>query len=234
MKKQIPNIITLMNLICGSVAITFIFKENFTTAWLFVIFAAIFDFFDGFAARALGAYSNIGKELDSLCDVVSFGVAPALAFYEFYSLGNHVCGFLAFVPLLIAAGSAFRLAKFNVDERQQKSFLGLPTPACGLLVMSFVAGGSSTLINTEWFIPTFSLILSVLLISEIPMFSMKKITKSLKIFFAVSAAAVIFEIIDMILMDESICTKAPRCLADILLIYLIINFFTKKHKNETI
>lgn len=226
--------ITLMNLICGSIAITFIFKENYLVAWLFVILASVFDFFDGFAARALGAYSDVGKELDSLCDVVSFGVAPALAFYSFYINGDHVCEFLAYVPLAIAAASAFRLAKFNLDNRQQKSFLGLPTPACGLLVMSFVAGGNASIINTEWFIPTFSLILSALLVSEIPMFSMKKVTKRLKVFFIISAIAVIFEIVDMVLTDSTFKATAPNCMSDVFLIYLLVNLFSNKHKHETI
>ena len=136
MKKHIPNTITSMNLFSGSIAIVMAFEGAFIWVVFWVILAAIFDFFDGMAARLLNAYSEIGKELDSLADVVSFGVAPSVAvfillrdyilFPESLSIIQPYVPYLAFI---IAVFSALRLAKFNIDERQTSSFIGLPTPA---------------------------------------------------------------------------------------------------------
>ena len=225
MKKHIPNMITLLNLLSGSVAVIYAVQGEFFAVWMLCILAAVFDFLDGFAARALGAYSDIGKELDSLCDCVSFGLAPSIAFITFY---NSVCGgssFLGYIPLAIAACSALRLAKFNLDSRQSKSFLGLPTPACGLLTVSLTAC-SPSLLSTVWFIPALSAVLSFLLVSEIPMFSMKTSSLKLKLFFAgdalIAVACFIF------LRTDVIWFTLPRCLALILTYYIILNLIPVK------
>lgn len=180
MKKHIPNIITSMNLVCGIIGVVFAFKGRPDLAFIFMLCAAAADFLDGFAARLLGAYSDMGKELDSLCDLVSFGVLPAVLLYN----TSRVCMFgeswVCWVPLMLALASCLRLAKFNVDERQTSSFLGLPTPACALLVGSlcyFVAVEPGSFL-AAWcggtvFIPVLSLCLSALLLLEIPMFSLK-------------------------------------------------------------
>ncbi len=178
--RHIPNFVTVMNLVCGAVAIIFAFKGRFELAFPLMLAAAVFDFFDGFTARALGAYSDIGRELDSLCDVVSFGVLPSVMLYKLMcvcSFGEH---WSCYIPLVIAVFSALRLAKFNVDDRQHENFLGLPTPACAILCGSlccFVAHYPATFL-AEWctgplFIPILSCVLSALLVCEIPMFSMK-------------------------------------------------------------
>jgi len=183
-KQHIPNTITLLNLVCGACAVILSLWGHFLSAFLFMLASAIFDFFDGFAARLLHSYSNIGKELDSLADVISFGLVPSIMFFSWYYTDNHTISALSFVPLMIAAFSALRLAKFNLDERQTTDFIGLATPLCALLVGSMVAygqicrsfGASSAvlyLISTSWFIPVLSIVLSLLLISEIPMFSLK-------------------------------------------------------------
>lgn len=181
MKKHIPNIITLLNLLMGICACILAIWEVYPGAFIFIIAAGVFDFLDGFFARLLKAYSDIGKELDSLSDLVSFGVAPSLILfsYQYYSLPDHI-QFLAFIPLAIALFSSLRLAKFNLDSRQTTSFLGLPTPANALLIASFVAYASigeanfaTSILNKCWVIPVVSIILSLLLISEIPMFSLK-------------------------------------------------------------
>lgn len=171
MKKSIPNLITLANLFCGCLAVISAVNNDFEGAFIFVVLAAIFDFFDGFAARLLNAYSEIGKQLDSLCDLVSFGVAPAIV--VFY-LG------LEYTALIIALASAYRLAKFNVDDRQTESFLGLPVPANALLFVSIgymVQTDPYTLASDflagKIVLNFITLLFSYLLISEIPMFSLK-------------------------------------------------------------
>lgn len=190
MHKHIPNIITLLNLFSGSVAITLAFNGNFSGVVIWVLIAAIFDFFDGMAARLLNAYSPLGKELDSLADVVSFGVAPASALYilmrdyliypEILQSTSHLIPYLAF---LIAAFAAYRLAKFNIDERQSTSFIGLPTPADGLFWISYCYAIHQLAPKNEIIIFITILvifILSYLMISEFPMFSFKIKHKGVK------------------------------------------------------
>ena len=144
--KNIPNFFTLLNLSCGLVAIILSFdgRNNLVLAAYFIYIAAIFDFFDGFAARTLKATTPVGKELDSLADMVSFGVAPSVILYALLKGSMQVKQFafalptvdvlMLLTPFLIAIFSAIRLAKFNVDERQTESFLGLATPACAMLI----------------------------------------------------------------------------------------------------
>ena len=179
LKKHIPNTITSMNLLCGVVGVIFTFDGRPDLAFLAMLAAAVFDFCDGLAARALGAYSEIGKELDSLCDATSFGVLPALMLhYTMKSLG--VSGFWIYVPLVLAVFSVLRLAKFNVDERQHDSFVGLATPPSAMIcasLCSFIysapASAVAAFCSHSWTLPALALILSALLVSEIPMFAFK-------------------------------------------------------------
>ena len=132
--KHIPNTITTLNLLCGVVGVVFAFQGRPDWAFYMMLAASIFDFCDGASARLLNAYSPMGKELDSLCDVVSFGVLPSILLYaNVHTFVWQPYAWLPFVPLIVAAGSALRLAKFNVDERQHESFLGLATPVSALL-----------------------------------------------------------------------------------------------------
>lgn len=183
MRKHIPNLITLLNLFSGCIALTCAFQGDFTGAVAFILLAALLDFLDGLAARLLKAYSPLGKELDSLADVVSFGVAPAAALFimirdylyfpHFLEFVRNVIPYLAF---LIPLFSAYRLAKFNIDERQSRSFLGLPTPASGLFWISYCYGIHTQAASHEWlFYITiiFMLLLPPLMIANIPMFSLK-------------------------------------------------------------
>jgi len=183
-KKHIPNTITLLNLVSGACAVILALWGHYLSAFIFMIASAIFDFFDGFAARLLKAYSNIGKELDSLADVISFGLVPSIMLFSWYYSDGHSISALAFVPLIIAAFSALRLAKFNLDERQTTDFIGLATPLCAIFVGSMIGyghicnvyGASSAvlyLLSSGWFIPIISILLAILLVSEIPMFSLK-------------------------------------------------------------
>lgn len=183
MKKQIPNIVTLLNLFSGCIAIVMAFNGNFSAVFIWVIIAAIFDFLDGFVARSLGATSKLGIELDSLSDVVSFGVAPAVAifillqdFTVFPEFLLPISYYVPFIAFLLPAFSAYRLAKFNIDTRQTTSFIGLPTPANGLFWVSY-AYGMQNLIGTNQLYIYLSIalimIFSWLMVSEIRMFSLK-------------------------------------------------------------
>lgn len=188
-KNHVPNAITCLNLLSGCIAVVMAFRGLFFYALLFVILAAVFDFFDGFAARLLRASSPIGKELDSLADMVSFGVAPSVVVFTQLSWLDGVGEFLPFGAFLIAVFSALRLAKFNVDDRQTSSFIGLATPANALFFMGLFAivdpltpvasylEPHRGLIYPVLFQPAAILLLvlffSYLLVSEIPMFSLK-------------------------------------------------------------
>ena len=201
-RKHIPNTVTSMNLICGIIGVIVALNGNLMLAFILMLAAAVFDFFDGFAARLLKAYSDIGKELDSLADDVSFGVLPAVMLYCIYGTDLRI---LRFFPLVLAAFSALRLAKFNLDERQHSSFIGLPTPACAMICGSMVCLAAACpdsflamLCMSDVFIPVLTIALSFLLVSNIPMFAMKVATgtqaskgeKTARVvFFAVAAAS---------------------------------------------
>ncbi len=173
--KHIPNSITCCNLICGAIATAHAVTGNLSVALLFIILGAVFDFFDGMSARLLGVSSEIGKELDSLADDVTFGVAPAsMIFYELQVLDSpSLVPYLAFI---VAALSAVRLAKFNLDTRQTTSFIGLPTPANALFWGSLLVGFGPELEKYAWFMPMIIVgifLSSWILVAEIPMFALK-------------------------------------------------------------
>ena len=180
--RHIPNALTCLNLFSGCVASVMAFEARYDMALLFIAISALFDFLDGLAARVLHAYSDIGKDLDSLSDDVSFGVAPSLIVFSLFKEMHYpaymasVVAWLPYLAFLIAVFSALRLAKFNNDTRQTSSFIGLPVPANALFWGSLVAGFHPFLINAM-FHPLYLLILvclfSWLLVSEIPMFSLK-------------------------------------------------------------
>ena len=169
--KQLPNIITCMNLFSGCVGVWFAFNGNYEGAALAVFFSAIFDFLDGMTARLLKAYSEIGKQLDSLADMVSFGVVPgAMAFSLLSANGIEIYSFLAF---LIPVFSGLRLAKFNIDERQTTSFIGLPTPANAIFWAGLSLAFTTWLENNPYVLIGIIFVFSYLLVAEIPMFSLK-------------------------------------------------------------
>ena len=181
-KKHIPNTITSCNLLSGCVATAMAFGGEWSSALLFIIIGAVFDFFDGMSARLLHVSSPIGKELDSLADDVTFGVAPATMVWSLlYTLPYPSCmeglrGVLPYVAFVMAAFSALRLAKFNLDERQTTSFIGLPTPANALFWGSLIVGAGTRLQQLSWsWILVFVLIaLSCwIMVSEVPMFALK-------------------------------------------------------------
>jgi CDP-diacylglycerol--serine O-phosphatidyltransferase len=186
MKKHIPNIITCCNLICGCIAIIYALRFNPQMALLFIILGAVFDFFDGMSARLLGVSSEIGKELDSLADDVTFGVAPASMIFAELSVLEYpsflidnamwLVSLMPYMAYLVAAFSAIRLAKFNLDTRQTTSFIGLPTPANALFWGSLIVGFSPLFEHHQWFtVLVFAgiFISCWLLVAEIPMFALK-------------------------------------------------------------
>lgn len=181
MKKHIPNAVTCLNLFSGCLGIVFAFQGELKSASYAILVAAILDFLDGMLARLLKAYSDIGKELDSLADVVSFGVLPSVLIYQLFLQSPQVdawSSWISYSAFLIAVFSALRLAKFNIDVRQSDNFIGLPTPANALLISSFpfiIDRGSflSSYILNPFFLLLFSIAMGVLLVSEIPLISLK-------------------------------------------------------------
>jgi CDP-diacylglycerol--serine O-phosphatidyltransferase len=203
--KQIPNLFTLLNLFFGCCAVVFVLQNGITIAssddgaqfvimpeeiWmasLFIALAAMVDFLDGFVARLFKAASEMGKQLDSLADLVSFGVAPSLIIYHFLRLsyareenGLDVSWWLLTPAFIIACAAAYRLAKFNLDTRQQFGFRGIPSPANGLLIASlpliYWHSGSETLINlfqNKWLWYALIIVLSWLMVSDLPLMALK-------------------------------------------------------------
>ncbi len=180
LSKYIPDLVTSMNLLCGIIGVAFTFKGRIDVAFPLMLAGAVCDFLDGLTARALHAYSDMGKELDSIADTVTFGVLPSVMLYQLMRTCTYSDSVWCYIPLLIAVFSGLRLAKFNVDERQSENFLGMATPACAMICGSlsyFIANEPDSFLGA-WasgfvFIPVLSVVLCALLVCEIPMFSMK-------------------------------------------------------------
>ena len=177
LKKHIPNTITCCNLISGCIATYWAFQGNYELALLFIVIGAVFDFFDGMSARLLHVSSPIGKELDSLADDITFGFAPSAIVFDYLKPETELLPFLVFV---MAAFSALRLAKFNLDERQALGFIGLPTPANALFWGSLIVGAGDWMKSAPVISTNLSLIILAgifiscwLLIAEIPIFALK-------------------------------------------------------------
>lgn len=181
--KGIPNTVTCLNLFSGCIAIVMAYEAKYELALGFIFLGAIFDFFDGMLARLLNAPSPIGKELDSLADDISFGVAPAMMVFSFLKEETltypaflvNIQEYIPYFAFIIAVFSALRLAKFNIDERQTSSFIGLPTPANALFWGSLIVGSGDFMlahINVVWIL-VLVILFSLLLTAEIPMFALK-------------------------------------------------------------
>jgi len=175
MKKHIPNAITCANLFSGCIGVVFAFKGELETAAYFVLLSGIFDFFDGMAARLLHVKSAIGKELDSLADMVSFGFLPGVVMFQLLKAGDYPSEYLPYLGFIITVFSALRLAKFNIDERQTEDFIGLNTPMNTLFIVSlpFIANDYPEVIGSTPLLIGLILVTSFLLVSEIKIFSMK-------------------------------------------------------------
>ncbi|MCH4551217.1 CDP-alcohol phosphatidyltransferase family protein [Aestuariibaculum lutulentum] len=200
MKKHIPNALTLLNLFCGSIAVIYAVNDNFSSAALFVFLGIFFDFFDGFAARKLGVSSELGLQLDSLADMVTSGVIPGIVMYKMLELTQEkslvmqvlhdwnsdieLTGFklsaLPLIGLCITLASAYRLAKFNLDDEQKTYFKGLPTPANTLLIVSLPlilefqnSDAINSIIINKWFLIGLTALSCYLLNSNIKLFALK-------------------------------------------------------------
>jgi CDP-diacylglycerol--serine O-phosphatidyltransferase len=245
MIKAIPNVFTLTNLFCGCIAIVLVFNGAYTYASWLIILAAVFDFLDGTAARLLNARSEIGKQLDSLADVVSFGVAPASIMYALMvnTMGYTVGGYLvlnALPAFFIALFSALRLAKFNIDDSQTLSFRGLPTPANALFISALpfihlhavTKGGLhamiSSLFSNYYVLLGLVLVLSLLLVSNLPLMSLKSKSFSWK----ENQYKYIFLILSLIMGIFAGFAAAPF----VLLLYIFLSAAEhqqKKHDDES-
>ncbi len=198
MKRHIPNALTLLNLLCGSIAVIFVIENNFVTASLFVFLGIFFDFFDGFAARKLKVQSELGLQLDSLADMVTSGLVPGIVMFKLLSLTLNVpfgvngdwvsdsdwfnfnLPVLPILGLFITLASAYRLAHFNLDTDQQNYFKGLPTPANTLLIVSLpliMEFQNNDVINSiilnKWFLIGVTCLSCYILNSKIKLFALK-------------------------------------------------------------
>lgn len=235
---NLPNIITSCNVLCGAMAVFFGLNGEVGLACLCIILGAVFDFFDGMTARALHVSGPVGKELDSLADMVSFGLAPTVLAYHIHTVFDGPSplwgsGMTFFFCALMAAFSALRLAKFNCDERQSLSFIGLPTPANAIFwigmtyviqipaVSDFVQAHSAGCGIT---LGVLLLAMSVLLISELPMFSLK--LKPGHNGFAENKARYIFLALVALILVCSACLGLDYLFASaapIILLYIIVS-----------
>lgn len=180
--RHIPNTVTCCNLLSGCVASVMAFQANYEAAILFIILGAIFDFFDGMLARLLNVSGPLGKELDSLADDITFGFAPSAIVFSLFKEVQYpefmsgIVDYFPYTAFIIAAFSALRLGKFNIDPRQSSSFIGLPTPANALFWGSLVVGGHSFLVSDSFnaiYLFILVILMSYLLVAELPMFSLK-------------------------------------------------------------
>ncbi|MFN0214699.1 MAG: CDP-diacylglycerol--serine O-phosphatidyltransferase [Saprospiraceae bacterium] len=231
--KHLPNALTLANLFCGCCALLYTFYWQPEMAALFTLGSFIFDYLDGMVARALHISSSLGKELDSLADVISFGVVPGAMIYRLLSgdvsitaaFGNSFVEVYALPAFVLSAFSALRLAKFNLDTRQANYFIGLSTPACTVFVLGLALTahhnlfGMKEMIENQWFLYGLTGLLSWLLVSEIPMFGMK--IKSL------DWKANIFHLAFLALFGVLIVLLKELALSAIIVCYIVLSVIFK-------
>ena len=205
-KKHIPNLITLLNLFSGCIALVFAFESDFAMAFYFVSLGIFLDFFDGFFFFFFKVSSPLGLQLDSLADMVTSGAVPGLVMYQMMSNNAATEGVMQYFPFLgfiIALGSCYRLANFNIDTRQTDSFIGLPTPANALFILSLplVLQFSESLfvlelLTNQWFLLVITVLSAYMLNAEIPLFSLK----IKKFSFKENALQIIFLILSVLLL----------------------------------
>lgn len=242
-KKHIPNFITLLNLFSGTLAVIFALKDDLFFAAIFVALGILFDFFDGFAARVLDVKSELGLQLDSLADMITSGLVPGLVMFKMLEMATQKFSYSAplfengwnseeffLFPLfgiLITLASCYRLAKFNIDTRQTDSFIGLPTPANTLLILSLPLilmtndiQFLNELILNKWFLIGLTLLSCYLLNAEIPLFSLKMKTFG----FVENAMIYIFLLIAVILLMTLQFLAIPIIIFVYILLSVITNF----------
>lgn len=248
MRKHIPNIITCCNLICGCIATGAAFHHHFATAFLFILLGAVFDFFDGMTARALGVSGRMGVELDSLADVVTFGVAPSAMLFILFGVVRYPellynrfwFNVMPCMGFLVAAFSALRLAKFNIDERQHTTFIGMPTPAnaifWGALISSSEGYLTSPMFNAP-FLLAFEVLFCWLMVCEIPMFSLKFQNRSwadnkLRYIFLILCVIILGGCAVVGIADNSVWRMLSRGIAGCIGTYLAMSIVTGVKKRQ--
>jgi CDP-diacylglycerol--serine O-phosphatidyltransferase len=237
-KKHIPNFITLLNLFCGCIAVVYIAKLEFEIAFYFVGLGIFFDFFDGFFARLFKVAGPLGLQLDSLADMVTSGVAPGFVMYFLLSNSQHEIStnpYLPFLGFIITLGSCYRLANFNIDIRQTNSFIGLPTPANTLFIMSLplVVLYSDSLIVLEILTNQGVLLLitvfsAYILNAEIPLFSLKIKKFNLKD----NALQIVFLIFAVVLVALLQYLAIPLIILSYVILSIISNRFSLDEKTK--
>ena len=233
-KKQVPNIITLLNLFCGCIAVVFVAELNFEMAFFFVSLGIFLDFFDGFFARLFKVSSPLGLQLDSLADMVTSGVVPGYVMYSLLKMSQNPTSTDIIIPYLgfiITLGSCYRLANFNIDTRQTDSFIGLPTPANALFILSLplVLKHSDSLVvfdilTNQWILLAITLFSAYILNAEIPLFSLK-----IKDFtFKKNALQIVFLTLSLLLLGFFQYLGIPLIIIIYVLLSVINNKFLKK------
>ena len=224
MKKHIPNLITLLNLLSGCIALVFVSQDNFWFAFYFVCLGIFFDFFDGFFARIFKVQSPLGVQLDSLADMVTSGVVPGFVMVKMLSeLSTNE--FLPYFGFIITLGSCYRLAKFNIDTRQTDSFIGLPTPANALFILSLPLISQNfvvDLLSNVWILMGISVLSAFILNAELPLFSLKIKNFS----FAKYKLQIVFLILAVILLLSFQILGLPL----VILLYVLLSAFNNMQK----
>ena len=229
-KRIIPNSLTCANLLCGSVAVYMATQEQFLLTFALIIAGAIFDFFDGASARWLKVPSPLGIQLDSLADDITFGLAPSMALMCYL---KPIIGWWSLIALLMAAFSALRLAKFNIDERQTTSFIGLATPPNAIFWASLVCYLNTITLPVwaPWILLVGSLLSCYLLVSEIPFFSLKSAGKEKMhiIIFSIGCCFILGPCATIAIINKQIAIAILGG-AICILWYILYNFCTLRHK----
>jgi len=231
-KKHIPNFLTLLNLFCGCIAIVFTASEQFDIAFYFVSLGIFFDFFDGFFARKFGVSGPLGVQLDSLADMVTSGVAPGFVMFKVLLANNYdSCVYFPYLGFVITLAACYRLANFNIDTRQSDSFIGLPTPANTLFIMSlplviaecqFLA--LSEILSSKWVLLIVILLSAYIMNAEIPLFSLKIKNFS----FQKYKLQIGFLVVSVIMIATLKFLAIPLIILTYVLLSVLNNMFAKK------
>jgi CDP-diacylglycerol--serine O-phosphatidyltransferase len=237
-KKYIPNSITLLNLLCGCIAMVFVTESDFEMAFYFVCLGIFLDFFDGFFARLLKVSGPLGLQLDSLADMVTSGVVPGYVMYFLLSSSQHEISsspLLPYMGFIITMGSCYRLAVFNIDTRQTNSFIGLPTPANALFILSLplVLKYSDSLLilevlTNQWFLLVVTLFSAYILNAEIPLFSLKV----KKFSFKHNALQIVFLLLSFLLLVYLQYAGIPLIIISYVLLSVVSNKFLLDEKRK--
>lgn len=237
-KKHVPNSITLLNLFCGCIAMVFVSNQDFEMAFFFVFLGIFFDFFDGFFARLFKVTGELGLQLDSLADMVTSGVVPGYVMYYLLLNSQHEitdCMFFPFLGFVITMGSCYRLAFFNIDTRQSESFIGLPTPANSLFMLSLplvIKYSDSLLIlellSSQWFLLIITAFSAYILNAEIPLFSLK----IKKFTFKDNLLQIIFLTLSVLLLVFFQYAGVPMVIVSYVLLSVVNNRFSLDGKTK--